>query len=209
MATIAPFVIIIGPAKHGKSTFRKALADNLGTVGGSCSDTIYALWAYIGETTVEALRAKPKDDIRTTLVALGDWYTTPARTLAENFPHDKLPSTHLEKLEGSQLEKPHEGALIQQAYRSGIRVLDGVRRKKELAAALPFFAWFGFPVLVLYVYDPRKGRDPTDNFDMRCTDAHNIILNNGSLEALEDEAARVAEIILRESGSDAYTRSTQ
>jgi hypothetical protein len=209
MVSIAPFVIVIGPAKHGKSTFRRALAAKLGTKGASCSDMLYAIWAYVAEESEEGLRKRPKDEIRSTLVALGDWYTTPAATLAENFPFDKLPSIHLAKLEGSEMEKPHEGVLIQQAYRSGVRVLDGVRRKRELAAALPIFKWVGIPVLVLYVYDPRKGVDPTDNFDLRYRDANNIILNNGSEENLEAEAARVAEIILRESGLDAYTHITQ
>lgn len=209
MASVAPFIIVVGPAKHGKSTFRKALAARLGAEGGSCSDTIYALWAYIAGETVEALQQRPKDEVRATLVALGNWFTTPAESLAENFPRGVIPDTYLPNLEISAMEKPHEGSLIRQAYLSGVRVLDGVRRRKELDAVLPFFDWFDIPVRIYYVYDERKGMDPADNFNLSPSDAHKLIKNNGSKEELEAIAVKIAEEILSESGLDAYTHSTQ
>lgn len=189
------FVVVIGPAAHGKSTFRTAFAEALHVEGGSCSDYIYAVWAYLGDTTVEALRKLPKEDIRPKLVALGDWLTTPAHTFRGHFPFRLFPGWNPEALDKTGLPKPHPGALVQGAFNSGVRVLDGVRRRCELEASLPYFAWFNTKPLVVWVEDPRKARNPADNLDLNMDDAHRIVINKGSVEDLQEEARRLAQEI--------------
>ena len=199
-----PFVLIIGPAQHGKSTYRKALAAALGTRGGSCSDAIYALWAYLdGKRGPEVLRELPKEEVRPKLVALGDWLTTDAPCFSTHFPREAFPEIDPTQLDRTGLPRPSAGALIQYAFQDGVRVLDGVRRKRELEGARPFFSWFGVEPIVVWVEDPRKPRIATDNLDLTWRDAHTLVSNRSSVEALEESARLFAEEILGKSESDA------
>ena len=138
-----PVVIVIGPAQHGKSTFRRALASALNAKGASCSDYLYSLWAYLdGTRSAEELRKVEKEAARPLLIALGDWITTHAVSFSTHFPVHVLPYVDSSKLDKTPLPRPHPGALIQMACAEGVEVLDGVRRRCELDAAKPYFAWF-------------------------------------------------------------------
>lgn len=203
MAQRNPFVIIVGPARHGKTTLRRTLARVLGEKGGSCSDFLYSIWSLIDQRGEEALRALPKEDSRPLLVALGDWLTTPAASGLENFPHHLFPGADMSWFEASRLPKPSPSALIQAAYQSGIRVLDGVRRKQELDACLPYFSWFGEKPIVIWIENPRKELVPGDNLDIPPSCADEIVINSGTEGQLEDIAYEIARKIWAKSNLDA------
>lgn len=198
---MTPFVIIIGPAQHGKSTFRTKLAQVLGVHGGSCSDHLYALWSLLdGNRGPEVLKQLPKEQVRTKLVKLGNWLTSDG-DLTTGFPYDEFPGADLARW--GKCMRRHPASLIQAAYRNGIRVLDGVRRQTELDAALPQFDWFGMPPFFVWVEDPRKQRLESDNLDIHPSIAHHIVLNDGSLHDLELKVYETARKIWRESDLDA------
>lgn len=201
---MAPLSIVIGPATHGKSTLRGMLCEELDAKGGSCSDYIYALWAYLdGKRSVEVLRQMPKEEARQRLVALGDWLTTSSPTFCAQFPFHMFPGYDPSVLDRTGLPKPNPGALIQGAFNDGVRVLDGVRRRRELEAALPFFAWFGVKPFIIWVEDPRKARNPEDNLDLGPQDAEMRVYNGGDLEQLRRTAREIAKEIRRRSDLDA------
>lgn len=65
-------IIIIGQPRHGKTELGGITARILNASFGNTSDTIYESLAAKGETTVEALRKIPKEDIRERLINEGD-----------------------------------------------------------------------------------------------------------------------------------------
>lgn len=197
-----PFVIVIGPAQHGKSTVRRRLASVLGVKGASCSDHLYSLWSiFDGYRGPEMLKELPKEEVRSKLVKLGNWITSWG-DLSQGFPFEEFPNAnpdHFSHLIGRR----HPAALIQAAYRNGVRVLDGVRRQCEVDAALPQFAWFGAKPIFIWVEDPRKEHIAADNLDIRPNLADHFIFNDGSLEELDEKIFSIAREILRVSDSDA------
>lgn len=200
MEPLSPFFFIVGPAEHGKSTFRKALSEALGLKGGSCSDYLYSLWAYVDEGVTEVeLRAKPKPEVRPELVALGNWITTPSASFRGTFPFSRFPTAKPERLNGTGVPLPHRAALVQAAAWSGVRVLDGIRRKSEIESALVYFAWFGVRPTIVWIEDPRKGRTPGDNLDIDASwsgiDVH--VENGGSVEGLQEYARHFAKNFVR------------
>lgn len=194
-------VFVIGPAQHGKTTVRKRLAQVLGVKGASCSDFLYVLWSLLERGPGPGvLKERPKEESRPKLVALGNWITTDGDTEAD-FPFEFFPEADLFFLR--KLVSRHPGALIQAALRDGVRVLDGVRRRVELEAALPVISWFGEPPAIVWVEDPRKERIPQDNLDIPASVASHIVLNDGSLEELDEKIFALAREILRVSDLDA------
>lgn len=202
MVTLIPPYFIIGPAEKGKSTVRKKLCAATGLKGGSCSDVIYTIWSLVSGTSEEKLRAIPKSEARPALVALGDWLTggapdadgfrAPVQSFRQNFPHH-IVAGDPSLLVGSKLQMPSPGFLVQFLWQNGVRVIDGIRREDELAAAVPPLEWAGVRPVVVRVDDPRKPDVAGDNFSIREIWTDFDLVNDGSLEDLDPKIKKLVE----------------
>jgi hypothetical protein len=66
----------------------------------------------------------------------------------------------------------------------GIRAIDGVRRRDELAEAKQIFAWMNVPVVTFWV--ERTGADTLrDNTEVTSGDADIVLLNDGDPSELK------------------------
>jgi hypothetical protein len=181
-----PPIFVVGKARHGKSTVRKIMTRLTGLKGGSCSDTIYAVWSLLTGVAEEDLRKVPKEQARPILVALGDWLTTDAGCYARHFPtHIMPPGADPRRLEFKTFPLPHAAALVQYAWQAGVRVLDGIRREPELFASMPALSWCGVNPFIVWVENPNAEDVPGDNFNISKSWAKHVIVNDGPEEELE------------------------
>lgn len=201
METMTRPIFVVGKAEHGKSTVRKILSEMLGVRGGSCSDSIYAVWSLLVGVAEEELRRIPKSQSRPLLVALGNWLTTEAESFETNFPRAILPNADPSRLQYSSFPSPHPGALIQYACFNGVKVLDGVRREVEMQAAVPRLAWVGAKPYVIEVHNPRVP-DVEDNFDLSSEWVDFGIMNDGSVEELAAKCRVALKFYQHEMESD-------
>lgn len=169
-----PVFFIVGPVGHGKSTAREILSQLTHLKGGSCSDVIYSYLAARRKVPVDTLRQIPKEELRPTLIAAGDFVCGSGPKLAED-PADIA-------LDDFVFRGP--SALIRTLYLNGYNVIDGVRRQAELKSAKDYLEWNGVRSFVVHVHDPRKpliadnSEDLTEFADLK-------IVNEGTVEELE------------------------
>jgi hypothetical protein len=169
-----PVFFIVGPVGHGKSTAREILSQLTHLKGGSCSDVIYGCLARRRNVSVDTLRQIPKEELRPTLIALGDFICGSGPKLAED-PAD---------IAFDDAVFRHPSALIRMLYLNGYNVIDGVRRKAELEHARAQLDWNGVRSFVVHVHDPRKALI-ADNSEDLTEFADLKIVNEGTVEELE------------------------
>ena len=175
-----PLVIfIIGPAEHGKTTSRKIVCDKLKLRGASCSDVVYSTLAERDGIPLKDLYAKPKEEIRPQLIALGDWMTGGTELL-------ELPPPKDDKLDKEMKEQfwRMPSALVRVLFHHGVRVIDGVRRPLELDNSRSVLQWFNIHTFVIWIEDPRKPH-VKDNTTITKEHADAVILNDGTKDDLE------------------------
>ena len=158
-ATQETLFLIGGAPEVGKTTFRKLMSEYTELPGGSCSDVVYAIMATRTGKTVEELRAMPKSELRPKLVELG------------NAICDADPAY-----------------LVRYLYERGVRIVDGIRRKEELAAVLKEFSCVG-----VWIVNPRAAV-VTDNTELTAADFPIVIQNDGTVDEL---ALKVADFAIR------------
>jgi hypothetical protein len=170
--------LFLGPPRHGKTTARKIFAELTSLTGASCSDVIYPLLAkHIGITEAE-LRAKDKNLIRESLVTFGDFLCNQRQDLGELHRSGETD----DEVRARYFRCP--STLIRTLYLMGIRAIDGVRRRDELAEAKQIFAWMNVPVVTFWV--ERTGADtPSDNTEVTSGDADIVLLNDGDPSELK------------------------
>ena len=173
-----PVFLFLGPPRHGKTTARKIFAELTSLTGASCSDVIYPLLAkHIGITEAE-LRAKDKNLIRESLVTFGDFLCNQRQDLGELHRSGETD----DEVRARYFRCP--STLIRTLYLMGIRAIDGVRRRDELAEAKQIFAWMNVPVVTFWV--ERTGADtPSDNTEVTSGDADIVLLNDGDPSELK------------------------
>jgi len=203
VAALKQPIFVVGRAQHGKSVFRKALAEALGVKGGSCSDVIYVVWSLISGVGEHVLRAMPKEQARPQLVALGDWLTATRRTFAEGFPAHLFPGCDPRALDWGGLHTPSPAFLIRFSWENGVRVLDGIRREAELEAAQTCLDRLGAPPVVVWIDNPNAAQVKGDNFSISPGRADRVFTNAGTVEDLQDLARGFAKEILEKSELDA------
>jgi hypothetical protein len=173
-----PVFLFLGPPRHGKTTARKIFAELTSLPGASCSDVIYPLLAkHIGITEAE-LRAKDKNLIRESLVTFGDFLCNQRQDLGELHRSGETD----DEVRARYFRCP--STLIRTLYLMGIRAIDGVRRRDELAEAKQIFAWMNVPVVTFWV--ERTGADTLrDNTEVTSGDADIVLLNDGDPSELK------------------------
>jgi len=149
------YFFIIGLPQHGKTTTSKILEKLLGVASGSTSDYVYQALALKRGVTVEALRRIPKESLRPELVVTGDAICAINPT-----------------------------GLVEGLIGQGVTVIDGVRRKAELAACAYKLKKDGHQVMVWWIENPRVPKIP-DNTEVTQEDAQKVIQNDGTIAALE------------------------
>lgn len=169
-----PVFLFLGPARHGKTTARKHFAELTGIPGASCSDVIYPLLADYLDITEEELRNMPKEEARPKLIEFGDWLCGKR----DNVSFSDKP------LSETMYRGP--SSLVRALYLSGIRVIDGVRRREELWDASRIFDWLNVPLMVFWV--ERPGADQIqDNTEVTVEDADVTLLNDSTPEHLKEK----------------------
>jgi hypothetical protein len=150
-------ILIIGLPEAGKTEVSTIMADLLGWQRGSCSDFIYKLYSVAHGVDEDFARRRPKNVIRQQLIDIGD-------AVCDVYPE----------------------FLAMGAYKSGVQVLDGVRRKAELDALKEAVSNH---LITFWVKRPLYAH-PKDNTSVTELDADYVIFNNGSLEALRETVTR-------------------
>lgn len=172
----APVIFVVGPVGHGKTTCREILSRITHLKGGSCSDVIYAVLAARRGVSVQSLREVPKEELRPTLIEVGDWLCGQIGQLAEVAAKPEIDETVYRA----------PSALIRTLYLNGYNVIDGVRRKLELQHAKEHLEWNGVRTVVIHVSDPRKPLIADNSEDLTPL-ADNAIVNDGTPEELEQK----------------------
>jgi hypothetical protein len=179
-----PVIFFIGPPKHGKSTARNIVCELTGLVGASCSDFIYHFLALRKKVDVSVLRAIPKETFREELIECGDWMckVEPIHSLNEKAADPDI--------DGELYRCP--SAIVRALYHSGVRVIDGVRRRTELNHAREHLDWCGVRTLVFWVQKP-GGPKVKDNTDITKEFADEVVVNDGSIIELRTKLASLLE----------------
>lgn len=178
-----PVFFLIGSPRFGKTTAQQLLSEITHLKGGSCSEIVYAFLALRRGTSVEALRALPKEELRPTLIRAGDFMVGEAAKF-EDEPRDN------KEIDGELYRIP--SALIRTLYMNGYNVIDGVRRRSELLHALDHLEWNGIRCLTLWIERP-GAPIINDNTDLHQHDADEVVLNDGSLADLREKLLKVLE----------------
>lgn len=172
----SPVFLVIGEPQNGKSEVRKTISGLTSLKGASCSDVIYEKLAEHEGTTVESLKIQPKESVRPRLIALGDWLCGKGGPEAAH-AYPRLASF-----------RRHPSALVMTLFESGHRIIDGIRRREELGAAIEMIASAGHQPAVLFVDRPGINRVP-DNTEHLRDMADVTIVNNGSKLDLGNKVA--------------------
>ena len=182
MSLQAPVFIVIGPPHHGKTEARKILSELTYLKGASTSELIYRFLALRRNVSLESLQAIPKEELRPALIEAGDFMVGSISAIAE-------PPVNAE-IEKVLYRIP--SALIRTMYLNGYNIIDGVRRKQELAEARTHLYWNGVRSLVLWI--DRPGVETLkDNTELTAADADEIVPNDGTLEDLRKKLKFVLE----------------
>jgi hypothetical protein len=177
-----PVIFIVGPAGHGKSASREIVSKITHMKGGSCSDVIYTILAARRGVSVASLREIPKEELRPLLIELGDWLCDPTAA--------PLSEAAVNPIDVDIFRAP--SILIRTLYLNGYNVIDGVRRRVELQHAKGHLEWNGVRAVTIHVSDPRKPAI-TDNTEDLTDLADNVIVNDGTLEQLEEKLIQVLD----------------
>lgn len=162
-----PVIFVIGKPQHGKSTVRTFLSERLKLRGASCSDTILAVIENdLGKEKFAEWMKLPKEQRRSTLIKVGDALCG------------------LGQLKEAVAEDPGyyvgPSALIRALFHSGVRIIDGVRRRIELADAIKHLEWCGVPYRVIRVTRP-GGPEIADNTEDLSAYVDTEIVNDGTI----------------------------
>jgi hypothetical protein len=178
----APVIFVVGPVGHGKTTSREILSRITHLKGGSCSDVIYAVLAARRGVSVQSLRDPPKEELRPTLIEVGDWMCGQIGQLTEVAAKPEVDETIYRS----------PSALIRTLYMNGYNVIDGVRRKLELQHAQEHLEWNGVRSVVIHVHDPRKPLIADNSEDLTPL-SDNQIVNDGTPGELEEKLFAVLD----------------
>lgn len=176
-----PVFIVLSKPHHGKTEARKILAELTYLKGGSCSDVIYHFLAARRETTVDALRRLPKEELRPDLIMAGDFLCG---------LHDSMPDAPNKDVDSEMYRVP--SLLCRTLYLSGYNVIDGIRRKAELKEFRGALNWNGVRSLVVWIDRPGF---PTveDNTEVGPEMADELVLNDGTIDDLRVKLKAVLE----------------
>jgi len=152
-------LLIAGLPTSGKTEFGSAFAAVTGRTAGSPSDIIYRELAEEMGVTVPDLHRIPKETLRPELIRVGDRITA---------------------------EDP--AALIKMLASSGVTVISGIRKKRELAAVRSKYP----DAVIVWIY--RASPFIQDNTDLKATDCDMVIVNDGSLEELHSMVYKVIRL---------------
>jgi len=177
-----PVIFIIGHPQHGKTSLRKALEKLTHLKGASCSDVVYHFLALRGNTSVDALKLLPKEEFRPKLMEAGDFLVGKLDKMQETAAKEGV----------DEVMYRIPSALIRTLYMSGYNLIDGVRRREELASARDHLDWNGVPSKVVWVERPGHEIIP-DNNELAANDADAIVLNDGTIEEIDQKAFEVLE----------------
>lgn len=169
-------VLFIGPPRHGKTTARKILSELISQPGASCSDVIYPLLAKHLKMTEAELRAMEKEEARPMLVEFGDYLCGQTHQLS--VVPGGTPN------EGTYFRSP--STLFRSLYLTGIRLIDGVRRREELDEIRQILRWMNVPLVVFWVERP-KAPATGDNTAVTAKDADAMLLNDGTPTQLKEK----------------------
>lgn len=166
-----PVLFLIGPPGHGKTSARKILSALTSAKGGSTSAAIYSFLAMRSKTPVAELEKIPKEEFRAKLIEAGDFMCGAIPAMSEPTEYDeqvyRCPSI-----------------LVRMLYTSGYNIIDGVRRKIELAHAKDHLDWNGVPSFTIWI-EKSQGPVIADNTELTALDADETIFNDGTLEDLQ------------------------
>lgn len=178
----APVFLLIGPPHHGKTEARKILSELTFQKGESTSTVIYSFLAHRSKTPVEELKQIPKESYRDTLIEAGDF-------LVGKIDKIHLPAAD-EHFEQGVYRIP--SGLVRTLYMNGFNVIDGVRRREELSDSIKHLDWNGVRTLVIWV--ERPGTEVIqDNSELTQADAHEVVINDGTLDELKEKLKGVIE----------------
>lgn len=178
----APIFFFIGPPQHGKTEARKLAAEITGLQGASCSDVIHAFLAARMNSTVEKWRAQDKEKRRAAEIEAGDFLCGHIGTL------------NLVAFDGTVDDDFYRcpSGLIRPLVQRGIRLIDGVRRRIELADAVNHLDWNGIPSVTIWVERP-GAPNIKDNTELTREHATEHIVNDGDLAQLRASVRAVLE----------------
>ena len=158
---MSTYFFLIGRPQHGKTTVSKYLSKLRGEPYGSTSDYVYVLLARKLGTTVEELKQRPKESIRPLMVVEADALC------------DVTPT-----------------GLVDGLVASGVRIIDGIRRRKELQMSVKKLQDQGHTVHVWWISNPRQA-EILDNTAVTVEDAQACVVNDGSFELLYQKIDRM------------------
>ena len=153
--------IIIGKPRHGKTTTAEELARITGNRSGSTSNRVYEIYAQQVGKSVDEVKKLDKETIRPILSKIGNEFC-----------------------------KDNPTALVDSLLNQGIKIIDGVRRKKEFETVCAHFAKNNIEFIVIWVENPNKP-DIVDNTEVQKEDADIIIWNSGDIPSLYSKINRL------------------
>lgn len=168
-----PVLFLIGPPGHGKTAARKILCALTSVKGGSTSAAIYSFLAMRSKTPVAELEKIPKEEFRAKLIEAGDFMCGATPAMSEPSEYD-----------GEVYRCP--SILVRMLYTSGYNIIDGVRRKIELAHAKDHLDWNGVPSFTIWI-EKSQGPVIPDNTELTALDADEVIFNDGTLDDLQKQ----------------------
>ena len=153
--------VVCGAVQHGKSTLAKYLARAASVPDGDCSSVIYREVARRMDISEESLRQMPKEDIRKSLIAVGD-----------------------------ELCCPDAGYLPKRLYYAEkVRSIAGVRRRTELDSFIEAVGQVDVVPIWIDRPDGPEIKDNTD-FGLK-DQCRILVENTGSARDLESIAAAI------------------
>ena len=153
--TYKHYFLVMGPPQHGKSTTANILSVRIQGRFGSTSSIVYEELAHELNTSVEALRRIPKEELRPELVR-----------------------------KGNDLCSINPSHLVEALIDRDFNIIDGVRRLRELKKTEVLFQELGVKLHKLWIFNP-KGPTIQDNTEITEDLADHIIINSGTLAELE------------------------
>lgn len=166
-----PVFCLLGHPQAGKTTTAKIIESKTKLKRGTCSDIIYDILRKLDGLPEgdwhEVIHKEEQDAVRQRLILLG------------NAIGDEIPHVYFASL-----------------LNRGCRIIDGVRRKKELAALESYCSDKHIPLLKVWV--TRPDRPPiSDNTELSPSDG-TVMLNTESLEDLEEAVDSMLNVYHKE-----------